>query len=299
MRFLLVISVLIAASSASPAKDVFVDNVAGDNRRDGLAVRLEGTSGGPCRTIGRALRIAGNGDRIILAKTDEPYRESITFQAEHNSGVAERPFMLIGNGAVLDGTQVVAPRAWEAVGDNEFRFRPRNLNHHLLYLDGKPAERRPAERTAPRPPLQARQWCTWDNYVFFRIEPDRIVQDYRLEFTALPVGITLYEVQHVVIRDLTIQGFQLDGINAHDDAVNVSLVGITSSGNGRSGISVGGSSRVQIHSCAVGNNGKAQVRTEGQSQTQIIDSQLNDNTAPALVRDGGLVTRIPNPAAKR
>ena len=100
----------------------------------------------------------------------------------------------------------------------------------------------------------------------------------------------MYEVRHVIINDLVVQGFQLDGVNAHDSAFDVSLNGLTCRGNGRSGISIGGASRVTLEACLVGNNGAAQVRTEGQSHTRIVNCNLLDNTAPALQRDGGKVT---------
>ena len=101
----------------------------------------------------------------------------------------------------------------------------------------------------------------------------------------------------LVILDLTVQGYQLDGINAHDNVFDAALVGLLSRGNGRSGISIGGASRVLIRSCLVGNNGYAQVRTEGLSATRIIESDLIENTAPKVVQEGGRVT-IENPVEK-
>ena len=59
------------------------------------------------------------------------------------------------------------------------------------------------------------------------------------------MGITLYEVRNVVIRDLIVQGFQLDGINAHDGVFDALLKKVTCRGNARSGICVGGASRVR------------------------------------------------------
>ena len=51
--------------------------------------------------------------------------------------------------------------------------------------------------------------------------------------------------------------------------------------------------------CLVGNNGTAQVRTEGQSHTRIVDCDLLDNTAPPLVREGGEVEIEKPPPAPR
>ena len=41
---------------------------------------------------------------------------------------------------------------------------------------------------------------------------------------------------------------------------------------------------MEIEGSLVGNNGAAQVRTEGWSHTKIINSTLLDNTAPPLVK---------------
>jgi hypothetical protein len=54
---------------------------------------------------------------------------------------------------------------------------------------------------------------------------------------------------------------------------------------------------VKIYASLVGNNGTAQVRTEGFSRTEIINCDLIDAAhAPATVREGGQLT-IQNDAA--
>jgi hypothetical protein len=96
-----------------------------------------------------------------------------------------------------------------------------------------------------------------------------------------------------VVENLIVQGFQLDGVNVHDNVFAARLLEITSRGNGRSGISVGGASRVQIEACLLGNNGAAQLRTEGHSVTTLKNNDLIDTNplAPAVVSDGGTIIR--------
>ncbi len=43
--------------------------------------------------------------------------------------------------------------------------------------------------------------------------------------------------------------------------------------------------------------GAAQLRTEGWSHTRVVGCVLLDNTAPKIVRTGGKVTVIEDPAA--
>jgi hypothetical protein len=276
---------------AAVARDIYVNNTAGSDALDGSTPVAVAAENGPVRTIARALAIAHGGDRIMLAATSEPYRECVTLQGGQHSGVAPAPLELVGNGAVLDGTRPIPPGIWEHVRGNIFRFSPPRMAYQLLYRDGKPATRHAADAGATElPQLQPLEWCLFDRHVYFRVEDGKVPEDYELSHTALQTGITLYDVHDVVLRDLVIQGFQLDGVNAHDGVTSAQLTGLTSRGNGRAGISIGGASRVRIEACLVGNNGAAQVRTEGFSHTEIVNCDLLDNTAPALVRDGGQVT---------
>ncbi len=278
---------LALAASGVSARDIHVDNQIGDDRYDGGSAELVGTSSGPFRTIDRALRAAEKADRVHIANTGKPYRECITLQGGRNSGLPGAPFEVIGNGAVLDGTATVPAAAWSHHQGNVFRFQPPRKSFQQLYLDGKPANRRTITHTEQLAELQPTEWCLFDRYIYFCVDANRLPQSYALAYASLPVGITLYEVRMVAIRDLVIQGFQLDGVNAHDGVFGGTLSGLNCRGNGRSGISIGGASRVTIESCLVGNNGTAQVRTEGYSRTHLVGCDLLDNTAPRIVRDGG------------
>jgi hypothetical protein len=292
----LLFAVLAIAMQAMPlcsaARDIHINNVMGDDRATGRNPVIQGRGEGPILTLGRALAIASKGDRLILANTGEPYRESVTLQAGRNSGFPESPFIIEGNGAVLDGSAAVLPDVWEHFRGEVFRFQPERLSHQQLFLNGLPVGRRFPGPAGQMPALQPLEWYFTGRHIYFRPEENRLPGSYPLQHSALPVGIGLYEVRHVIIRDLVIQGFQLDGMNAHDSAFDVSLIGITSRGNGRSGISVGGSCRVLIQNCLVGNNGAAQVRTEGFSRTRIVDSDLVEGPVPTLSQEGGDVTVI-------
>ncbi len=290
MRIASCIALVFAILTANVfARDIYVDNVGGNDLHDGLAPTSAIRGSGPCRTIARALRVARKGDRIILTKNDEPYRESITLQGGRHSGSANLPFEILGNGAVLDGSRPVPLDAWEHYRDDVFRFQPQRMSYQLLFLDDVPAILKHVGEDRQLPDLQPLEWTILDNYIYFRVEEGQLPANYNLTHAGLPVGITLYEVRNVIVQDLTVQGFQLDGINAHDSVFDAQLVEIVARGNGRSGVSVGGASRVHIEACLVGNNGTAQIRTEGYSHTRIVDSNLIEGEVPAVERDGGEV----------
>jgi predicted RNA-binding protein with TRAM domain len=66
-------------------------------------------------------------------------------------------------------------------------------------------------------------------------------------------------------------------------------LGLNTSHNGRSGISVGGASRVRIDTCTAAGNGVAQVRSEGYSVVVLVDNMLDATSAPAVMKEGGKV----------
>lgn len=279
-----------ALSATAGARDVYVSNVAGDDRLKGSLPTAQGSDEGPCRSIGRALREAQAGDRIIVANTGIPYREALTVQAKRHSGTPEHPFQIIGNGATLDGSALVPEGTWRPVKGDLFRFAPPLKSYQQLFLSGKPAQRVPLDDSELRlPVLKPLEWCFFQRQIYFRVEKDRLPEQYELTYAAIPVGISLYEVRNVVIRDLVVQGFQLDGINARDGVFETTLRGVTCRGNARSGIAVAGASQVTLEECLLGNNGAAQLRAEGKSHTHVVNCDLLDNTAPAVVRDGGRV----------
>jgi hypothetical protein len=280
--------VVVATASLAEARDIFVDNVHGDDRQGGQSPDSQGDVGGPCRTIAKALRIAQASDRIVLANHGVPYRECISVQAARHSGDSAFPLQIMGNGATLDGTMSLAEASWESVGDYIFRTHPARMSYNQLFLDDRPLVR---QRSADGNPaaLKPLEWSLQDGWLYFRCEKDRLPQSYDLSCCLHQAGITLYDVHDVIIENLVIRGFFLDGVNAHDTTTRTDLIGLVCKDNGRSGISVGGASRVRIDTCQASGNGAAQVRTEGFSIVQIIDSQLDPASAPAIVSDGGRV----------
>ena len=266
-----------------PHIDLYVDNIAGDDSLDGRSPSIgrEGHTG-PFRTISRALRIAGPDSRISLARTAKPYRESFTLV-----GRAHDRIVLEGNGAIIDGSLPVPPDAWEHFTDDIFRFRPRLMTYQQLLLNDLPLDRQTRTDGEPGLPyLSPLHWSLLDGYIYFRVPRDKVPRDLALSHCGSAVGITLYSVDGAAIHNLIVQGFQVDGVNAISNAFDCHFNKIICRGNGRSGISVSGSSRVTIDQCMLGKNGVTQLRTEGQSTTYVVASEFPGTTVPAWINEG-------------
>ncbi len=274
-------------ASAAQARTLYVNNVTGDDRavgnRPAEALGVEG----PVRTIGKALRLAGPGDRVVVANTGIPYEESLTLSGWQHRGDGVHPFVLDGQGAVLDGTGPIPSEVWQPVAGTVFRYRPTGRTHWQLFAGGQPLVRRPADLLVPDPPtLTENEWCLHRGFVYFRAAPARYVSDYHTRHSIREVGITLCEVRDVVVQDLVVQGFRLDGINAKNDARRVVLAGLTCRGNGRGGVAVEGSSQVALGASLIGDNATAQVLVSGPARVTIERCELLERSAPAVVETG-------------
>jgi len=286
---LFVLSIVLWAPAAG--REIYVDNVAGDDTFTGRQDRNTGDRAGPVRTSAKALRLASSGDVIVLADNDEPYRESFSLVGNRHSGYPQQAFTIAGNGATLDGSVPVPQGAWEHYRGAVFRFRPRQMGPQQLFINDRPAVRVVGGWTSGSPPrLRPLQWCVHEGYIYFCVEPEKLPDNYGLTYAKLQTGITLYHVQGVTISNLTVQGFRIDGINAQNSARDVYIYEVTARGNGRAGITVGGASKVTIKVGVLGNNGQAQLLTLPHSKTFLRETQMFSNTAPAWVDRGGSVT---------
>ena len=290
MRVFACLLVVLLLTAPAAGRDIHVSNLAGDDSFTGQHLENMPDRSGPVRSIAKALRLAHGGDRIVLARTEQPYRESISLVGSRHSGFLQQPFVIEGNGAILDGSAPVPPDAWEHFRGAVFRFSPPRTGHQQLFIDDRPAERVATGRPDHAPPkLEPLEWCLHAGQIFFCVEPEKLPGDYNLTCAHQQTGITLFHVRGVAIVNLTVQGFRLDGINAYNSAREVYLTSVTCRGNGRSGITVGGASQVEIDVCIVGNNGRAQLLTLPHGRTVVRNSQLFSNTAPARVDLGGRV----------
>lgn len=271
--------------STSSATTIYVNNTAGSDTNSGTLAENQGGDAGPLRTIREALRRVSRGDTISLANTPHAYNECISLQGARHSGMSFAPFVLDGNGATLDGSASIPASGWKFVRGDVFRFSPDRKGHQLLLMDGEPAEELPRFNAADASQfLEPKQWCNVHGDIYFRVEKGKSPSDYPLRYAQHPVGITLYNVENVVLNNLVVRGYKLDGINAHDNAMDCILSGVTAAANGRSGISVNGASRVKIVESRLTGNSVVQLRCDHWSTTQLIQSDLNAKVKPIWTR---------------
>ncbi len=285
LRYLAVVAVLATLAASTPAATYYVNNQLGNDRATGLSAQPQ-PENGPVRSLCAALCRAGRADRIVLANTGDPYRESISLSLPQHSGFHDKPFVIDGSGAVIDGTVMASQGAWRHVVGNVFAMRPRRLTYQQLFNAGQPLKQTALLSSYEVQSLQPLEWALFDGQIFFRTQGNQAPVDYALRHAGLQTGITLYDVRHVRIENLIIQGFQQDGINAHELVRDCELIDVDCRANGRSGLSVGGVSRVLAVRCNFYENGRVQVRTEGLAELELAACDVGDTTAPAFRTKG-------------
>lgn len=282
----LVVLAFACFASVVDADTLYVNNMSGSNSSNGLSEENQGDGIGPLRTIAAALKRAERGDRIVLANTGAFYEECVTLQGARHSGTSFAPFVIEGNGATLDGTAEVPAHRWEFVRDNIFRFVPDHAGFQQLFIAGEVAAQLPRVNGAyVSNYLKGKEWQRYRGGIQFAAEKGKSVYSYDLRYAQHRVGITLYDVENVVIHDLNVRGFQLDGINAHDNAMDCILSQVSSTANGRSGVAVCGASRVRLVKSNLQQNGSVQLHMEDWSTTHLNETKMVAKYAPVWKRN--------------
>jgi len=276
----------VAFAPIAIAAEIVVDNRLGSDLQtpnDGLRLQK------PYRTITRAIRDAVLGDSITIRKTDEPYREGVSINGNHSLGTTEFPLVINGGGITLDGTRPLGSTDWDAMGRDIFEMTFRSPGHvKILAAAGQPTPENRG-RVENLDLLQPFQFARKSGSIYFKTRRGDRPTMYGLRASAEQTGLTLYDVSNIIIRDMTIVGYRLDGINCHDRVDNVQFENVVSRDNGRSGISVGGASTVTARGCTFAANEDSQIRAEGNGVLHLFDVKTDAEVATAIDRAGGRV----------
>jgi hypothetical protein len=275
---LLAIASFLIASQRTDAGTIYVNNRLGSDAYNGIQAEAITEQTGPVRTIGRALKLAGRSDVISLANTGVPYYESISLVGSKHSGPAMQPFTILGNGATLSGAMAVPETAWQQVGSDLWRLKPYRKGHYQLILDGKAVSevKRPAGTTWTEvPEMPPGSWCAFKGAMYFQAERLAEPESMRFGLARHSCGITLYGVNNVVIDNLTIQHFRIDGVNANDHAKDVVLQRVVLTENGRAGLTVAGTSLVAVLQSRIERNREHSILLKEAAALVVVETQLD------------------------
>lgn len=273
---------LLVMSGSVRGGTIFVDNRLGNDRYNGLAAAPEGYRNGPVQSLAAAAHRVRPGDSIVIANHGRTYYGSLSLVGARHSGAGNRPFVIYGNGVTLSGAKPIATGSWQHVRDDIWRITPVRKTFYQLVLDGTAVAAAACDATATTlPAIPSGEWCVWQHALYYHapvaVDPNTL----NLSLADEDVGITLLDVENVVIRDIKLQHYRLDGINAHDRCRDVLLDNVTLEANGRAGLAVGGTSQVVVRSSNMQHN-----RVASALITELGEANLENSTydiKPTLV----------------
>ncbi len=270
---LTVLLIGLSVGRSAVAVDLYVDNRNGDNINDGRSAELVDDQTGPVKTISRALKYAGPGDIVHIANRGVPYFESLEMVGARFS----QGFTIDGNGAVVSGARPIPFNVWKSLGNEIWRFTPHRKAFYQLIKGEKALPEQPCPPNATKlPEILPGHWCAWRGSIYYRVLPGEapIKGSEPLWFAAEEVGITLLDARDVIIHNLELRHFRLDGVNVHDRCQHIILDNVRLIENGRAGLAVGGSSLVGLKDSTVEGNRFAQILNTEVAQTEILTSQI-------------------------
>jgi hypothetical protein len=240
------------------AATIYVNNITGNDHATGMSAEPGTPGDGPVATIRRALEIARGTDSIVIANTGEPYSESVTVDRPELFGSELYPFIIEGNGATMRGVRTLPPDVWTRVGEYTYRYQPYRKGHYQLIVDGAVAREVEWSGESALPPLRPLEWCSHRGFIYFRVEPQKWLDQYTIEAPLFEGGFGFHNARNVVLRNLNVEAYRLDGVAVTGTSQNVRLINIRSTANGRAGLSVSGTSRVLVDNLDLAGNREAE-----------------------------------------
>jgi len=249
-------------------------------------------NGGAYRTIQSAITAAQAGDRIVLS-SKQTYRERLLFN--NKKGTPEKPIIIEGNGACIDGSDSLVPEEWIEVKPRIFRSTklPERLKFNgvagmimrYYFLFGTDMVRMDRISKGPQPKFKAvedlkeDEWCYADSEKAFYI---RISEKRKLEDVRVPVrdcGVAFRgSCENLVIRKLRATHVWNDGFNIHGYSRNILFENIEAIECGDDGISAHDDCQIIVKGLTSAGNATGFCHV-GRSKSDSSNVQLIDNLA--------------------
>lgn len=239
------------------SRDIHVHPVQGDDARSGEVVEVTAANG-PVRTIQRAIKLAGPGDVVHLAKLAMPYRESVVF---HNrQGDIGRPIVLDGHGATVTGLEPVDLTQWDQPEPGLYRTskllvaNDAIVDRWFFRMNGR-INRMQRCSKGPSQPLKAvadlkpGEWTYLkaESAFYIRVDPQVPLSDLQIEAPLRSSGVQVSgDCSHLEIRNLNTTHVYNDGFNIHGKCRDVLFQNVSATECGDDGISAHDDCRIRV-----------------------------------------------------
>lgn len=250
LKMLFVSIFVILILSAANAKSIYVDPKNGSD----LAA---GNKKAPFSTIKKAIDVTAPGDTVHLSPVI--YHESITFNAE-KSGTSEKPIVVDGHGAIIDGASPLDIRTWEKVGNGLYKNTQLQLikgfdiirwafffNDQINRM-GRTSKGVKAVFKTPEA-LGLNEW-TYDEHekaFYIRTDPSKSLAEINIKAPVLTNGVAFSASRYIVVKNITTRRVINDGFNIHGDCFGLYFENIRAEHCGDDGFSAHENSMTRVN----------------------------------------------------
>ena len=262
------------------ATEYHADSKRGDDANDGLSAATA------FKTLENATKHLKAGDVLNLA-AGSFFREALIIR---ESGTAEKPILVRGNGAVVSGLHPIDAAKWESKGSDLWfqasdrywgALRPRVfIGDEMISVQVRPQELKPGT-------------ATWrKDGIYFRAENEKTPMDYALyggvgRSKAEHSGVIIDGQSYITIENLVAQHFPNDGFNVHGSCRGLVFQNIIARHNGDDGFSIHDdvcATVVGLHS----HHNDFGIQDVGFSQTIVSGAILEQNRLCGFDEHGGM-----------
>lgn len=289
--------VLTLCASQLCARTLYVDNVNGSDRYNGLAAVADpAAGGGPFQSIAHAFSKAQLSDRIEVINTGVPYRGGNVLNRV--GGTAEKPMVIEGNGAVISGLARVGPGKWQQVSGRIVKtpFWPMSNRlkgaadfpywigtPQIWWLDGAAAVNCRSEEE-----LLATAggffWNKAEKAVWFHLPEGRQIEEVEVLLPVYGTGLNISgTADNVVVQNFKSVYSWNDGFSAHGEAKNLIFRNCIAVDNCGQGFSMHDGTRVLVEDSYAARNASSGACDVNRSQVTYRRSVLVNNAFEAGV----------------
>jgi hypothetical protein len=252
------------------------------------AAELLVSKNGVYKTIQQAINAAQPGDTIKLSTKDGPYYQSAIF---HNkSGTAEKPIILDGWGAILDGSDPLDAKEWQEVSPGLYKSTALPARLHMskailgryFFIFNRKINRMGGVSKGHSPVLKAPAELGFGEWTYVEAEKVfylRPIAGQDLSSIRAPIrasGVALSgNCANIVIRNITATHVWNDGFNIHDHCYDISFENIRAIECGDDGISEHEDSRITVNGMLSRGNATGFCHI-GQSQSDTQNIVIED-----------------------
>ncbi|MGV8096218.1 MAG: hypothetical protein AB2L24_30560 [Mangrovibacterium sp.] len=224
------------------ARNIYVDPLKGSDD-------ISGDEKNPYKTIKKAMSLVAPGDTIHLFPV--VYHESFEFYGKR-SGTPDKPIVVDGHGATLDGAMPIDVDSWIKVGEGlykntdlpkikRFEF---DIIRWAFFFDGiiNRMDRTSKGFRAPFKQVSELKYNEWtynenEKAFYLQVDPSKELSDYDIKAPMLANGVGFSGCSYIVIKNITSTGVINDGFNIHGDCAGLYFENITSTHCGDDGFS--------------------------------------------------------------